>query len=239
MSAPLLKLHQVRSGYGSIEVLKKLSLEVNQGEIVTIIGGNGAGKTTTLMCISSINPIWGGQIVFDGREIHALSAHQLVSLGLAQVPEGRKIFPQLTVLENLEMGAFLRTDKMGIKRDLEKAFHLFPILRDRRTQVGGTLSGGEQQMLSIARALMSQPKMLLMDEPSMGIAPLLTLKIFEAIHMLNQEGMTILLVEQNARLALKYAHRGYVLEMGSVVLTDLAQNLLIHPKVRDAYLGEI
>lgn len=239
MTDPLLKLNQVRAGYGSIEVLKGFSLEVNQGEIVTIIGGNGAGKTTTLMCISSINPIWDGQIIFNGSEIHTLPAHQLVSLGLAQVPEGRKIFSRLTVLENLEMGAFLRMDKMEIKRDLEKAFHLFPILRDRRTQVGGTLSGGEQQMLSIARALMSQPKMLLMDEPSMGIAPLLTLKIFEAIHKLNEDGMTILLVEQNARLALKYAHRGYVLETGSIVLTDFAQNLLLHPKVREAYLGEI
>lgn len=236
---PILTLTQVHAGYGPIQVLKGISLKVMQGEIVTLIGANGAGKTTILMCVSGIHPIQSGRIFFRNQEIQHIPAHRLVSYGLVQVPEGRKIFPRLTVLENLEMGAFLRTNKTEVETGKGKVFHLFPILRDRQHQVGGTLSGGEQQMLAIGRALMSQPKLLLMDEPSMGIAPLLVLKIYEAIHSLNQEGMTILLVEQNARLALKYAHRGYVLETGSIVLTDDSKNLLTHPKVVEAYLGEI
>lgn len=235
----LLTIKKIYAGYGAIQVLKGISLEIRQGEIVTLIGANGAGKTTTLMCIAGIIPLQSGQIFFKNSEIQNVPAHRLVSQGLAQVPEGRKIFPRLTVLENLEMGAFLRTNKQEIAADKAKVFHLFPILQDRQHQVGGTLSGGEQQMLAIGRALMSRPQLLLMDEPSMGIAPLLVLKIYEAIRSLNQAGMTILLVEQNARLALKYAHRGYVLETGSIILTDNTQNLLTHPKVVEAYLGEI
>jgi branched-chain amino acid transport system ATP-binding protein len=234
----MLALDQVRAGYGPIEVLKGISLEVKRGEIVTIIGANGAGKTTTLMCTSAVNKVRGGRIVFDGAEIQNTPANKLVAKGLAQVPEGRKIFPRLTVLENLEMGAFLRNDAPGIQQDLEKVYALFPVLRERQAQLGGTLSGGEQQMLAIGRALMSRPKMLLMDEPSMGIAPLLVLKIFDAIRELNRQGMTVLLVEQNARLALKLAHRGYVLETGEIVMTDQASTLLTHPRVREAYLGE-
>jgi branched-chain amino acid transport system ATP-binding protein len=235
---PKLCLEGIRSGYGPIEVLKGISLEVHEGEIVTIIGANGAGKTTTLMCISGINRVRSGRILFDGQEIQGVPADQLVRRGVAQVPEGRKIFPRLTVLENLEMGAFIRNDEEGIRADLEKVYALFPVLKEREGQLGGTLSGGEQQMLAIGRALMSRPKLLLMDEPSMGIAPILVLKIFDAIRALNREGMTILLVEQNARQALKLAHRGYVLETGEIVLTDEASALLTHPRVLEAYLGE-
>ncbi len=234
----MLTLDGIRAGYGPIEVLKGISLEVKQGEIVTIIGANGAGKTSTLMCVSGINKLRGGRIIFDGQPIDKIPANKLVARGLAQVPEGRKIFSRLTVLENLQMGAFLRNDKDGIQKDLDKVYTLFGVLKERASQLGGTLSGGEQQMLAIGRALMSRPKMLLMDEPSMGIAPLLVLKIFEAIRELNREGMTILLVEQNARLALKLANRGYVLETGEIVLSDLASTLLTHPRVREAYLGE-
>jgi branched-chain amino acid transport system ATP-binding protein len=238
MSEPLLRLEDVHAGYGPIEVLKGVALEVNAGEIVTMIGANGAGKTTTLMCVSGIVRVRSGVIVFDGEAVHRVPASELVRRGLAQVPEGRKIFPRLTVRENLEMGAFTRDDPDGIAQDLEKAFALFPILRERQAQLGGTLSGGEQQMLAISRALMSRPKMLLMDEPSMGIAPVLVLKIFEAIRELNRQGLTILLVEQNARQALKVAHRGYVLETGQIVLSDKAAALATHARVREAYLGE-
>jgi branched-chain amino acid transport system ATP-binding protein len=233
-----LKVEDLHAGYGPIEVLKGISLQVRKGEIATLIGANGAGKSTTLMCISGINRIRSGRIEFDGTEISGSRADELVRRGLAQVPEGRKIFPRLTVGENLEMGAFARSDRKGIAEDLKRVFDLFPVLRERRGQAGGTLSGGEQQMLAIGRALMSRPKMLLMDEPSMGIAPLLVLKIFEVIRELNKQGMTILLVEQNARAALKLAHQGYVLETGSICLADQASALLTHPRVRAAYLGE-
>ena len=233
----MLKIEAIHAGYGPIEVLPGVSLEVRQGEIVTMIGSNGAGKTTTLMCVSGIIPIRAGRILFDGQEIHRVPADQLVRRGLAQLPEGRKIFPRLTVLENLEMGAFLRRDKAGIAADQEKVFALFPILKERQSQPGGTLSGGEQQMLAIGRALMSRPRMLLMDEPSLGIAPMIVLRIFEAVRALNQEGMTVLLVEQNARLALKLAHRGYVLENGRIVMTDDAAKLAESDEVRKAYLG--
>jgi branched-chain amino acid transport system ATP-binding protein len=189
------------------------------------------------MCVSGINPIRAGRIVFDGEEISGVPANRLVGRGLAQVPEGRKIFPRLTVLENLEMGAFLRSDRAELEADKEKVFALFPILRDRQSQLGGTLSGGEQQMLAIGRALMSRPKMLLMDEPSMGIAPILVIRIFDAVRELNREGMTVLLVEQNARQALKLAHRGYVLENGRIVMTDDAAKLAESDEVRKAYLG--
>jgi len=238
MSDPLLKLDGVRAGYGLIEVLKGISLEVGEGEIVTVIGANGAGKTSTLMTISGVVRTRGGTTTFAGRSITGMPAHKVMQLGICQSPEGRKIFPRLTVLENLEMGAFTRRDKAGIQEDLEKSFTLFPILKERRSQAGGTLSGGEQQMLAIARALMGRPKLLLLDEPSLGLAPLIVLRIFEVVRELNKQGMSILLVEQNARLALKLAHRGYVMETGEITLVGPAADLLQNPKVKDAYLGE-
>jgi len=238
MGEPLLKLDGLRAGYGLIEVLKGISVEVGQGEIVTVIGANGAGKTTTLMCISGVTKVRGGRILFGGKEIQNQPAHQIMQMGICQSPEGRKIFPRLTVLENLEMGAFTRTDKAGIKEDIEKNYSLFPILKERHKQLGGTLSGGEQQMLSVARALMGRPKLLLMDEPSLGLAPMIILRIFDVIRELNKAGMSILLVEQNARLALKLANRGYVMETGEITMTDDAKKLLENPKVIEAYLGE-
>ena len=235
---PLLTLTNVSSSYGAIKVLKDVSLTVGRGEIVCLIGSNGAGKTTALRCISGINKISGGTIHFAGESIAAIPAHRIVERGLAQVPEGRLIFPRLTILENLRLGAFTRHNAKEIADGIDHAFHLFPVLGERRHQTGGTLSGGEQQMLAICRALMSKPTMLLMDEPSMGVAPLLTLKIFDTIRTLNNDGLSVLLVEQNAHLALKIAHRGYVLETGKIVAHDLANNLLNDPKVREAYLGE-
>ena len=231
----MLILNDVHTAYGPIEVLKGVSLEVKTGEIVTIIGANGAGKTTTLMAISGINHLKRGTITFVGERIDNLPAHQIVSKGIVQIPEGRRIFPRLTVLENLQMGAFIRTD--DISSDLARAFKLFPILKERAAQKGGTLSGGEQQMLAIARALMARPKLLMLDEPSLGLAPIIVTRIFDAIKELNQSGTTILLVEQNARMALQIASRGYVLELGRVALSDTAQNLLNNPKVKEAYLG--
>jgi branched-chain amino acid transport system ATP-binding protein len=236
--APLLRLEDVRAGYGPIEVLKGISLEVNEGEIVTMIGANGAGKTSTLMCISGVNRIRQGRIVFRGEEIQSLKPNLIVSRGLSQSPEGRKIFPRLTVLENLQMGAFTRNDRDGIKSDIEKAFEMFPILRERQTQAGGTLSGGEQQMLAVARAIMCRPKLLLLDEPSLGLAPMICIKIFDVVRELNRQGATVLLVEQNARMALKLAHRGYVMETGSIVMADRAEVLLNDKRIQDAYLGE-
>jgi branched-chain amino acid transport system ATP-binding protein len=238
MAEPLLKLDGIHAGYGLIEVLKGISLEVGPGEIVTVIGANGAGKTTTLMVTSGVIKVRQGGIRFAGESISGRPAHEIMRLGICQSPEGRKIFSRLTVLENLEMGAFTRRDKAGIQEDLEKAFTLFPILKERRTQAGGTLSGGEQQMLAIARALMGRPKLLLLDEPSLGLAPLIVLRIFEVVRELNKQGMSILLVEQNARLALKLAHRGYVMETGEITMSGPADQLLQDPRVKDAYLGE-
>lgn len=238
MSEPHLQLEGVTAGYGPIEVLKGISLVVQRGEIVTIIGANGAGKTSTLMCISGVHQKRQGKIFFAGRDLQGIPAHEVVGLGLAQVPEGRKIFPRLSVLENLELGAYTRKDRAEIGGDLERVYQLFPILRERKSQAGGTLSGGEQQMLAIGRALMSRPKMLLLDEPSMGVAPLLVKKIFETIVEINRQGVSILLVEQNAHLALKVAKRGYVLETGKIVLDDTAERLLLDPRVKEAYLGE-
>jgi branched-chain amino acid transport system ATP-binding protein len=234
----LLEVQGLSAGYGPIEVLKGISLAVDAGEIVTVIGANGAGKTTTLMTISGCVPISGGSITFDGNNLAAIPAHEIVRRGLAQSPEGRKIFPRLTVLENLEMGAFTRKDKPAIRDDIEKAFQHFPILKDRQKQLGGTLSGGEQQMLAIARALMSRPKLLLLDEPSLGLAPMIVLKIFDVIRELNRQGVSVLLVEQNARMALKLAHRGYVMETGTITTADGAEVLLNDPRIQAAYLGE-
>jgi branched-chain amino acid transport system ATP-binding protein len=218
-------------------VLHGIDIEVFAGEIVSIIGANGAGKSTTLMCVSRINRS-SGSIEFNGASIASLPPEQVVRQGLVQVPEGRRIFPRLTVRENLEMGAFIRSDKDGIEADLQRIFEMFPILKDRALQQGGTLSGGEQQMLAIGRALMSRPKMLMMDEPSMGIAPILVAKIFDTVkNVLNAQGMTILLVEQNANAALRMSNRAYVLETGNVVLTGSGQDLLRDPRVREAYLG--
>ncbi len=234
----LLSINNAYAGYGAIEVLKDVSLEVRAGEIVTIIGANGAGKTTTLMCISGCNRLRSGSVSFDGQDIHRTPAHEIVRLGLSQSPEGRKIFPRLTVLENLQLGAITRKDHDGIQRDLERSYSLFPILKQRSKQAGGTLSGGEQQMLAVARALMSRPKLLLLDEPSLGLAPLIVAKIFDVVRQLNQEGMSVLLVEQNARMALKLAHRGYVMETGVITMAAAAADLLNDQRVKDAYLGE-
>ncbi len=237
MSNTLLELRDIRASYGKIVALKGISLQVKVGEIVTVIGANGAGKTTTLNTIAGLIKPTSGSIVFSGHEIGGLPAHSLSARGLALVPEGRKIFPRLTVLENLDLGAYSQNDKSTYRRELQHVFELFPVLEERLSQFGGTLSGGEQQMLAIARALLSRPKMLLMDEPSMGVAPLLIAKIFERIIQLNKEGMTILLVEQNAHLALKIAARGYVLENGEITLHDKASSLLSQPEVQQAYLG--
>lgn len=234
----LLSINQIRAGYGAIEVLKDVSLEVRPGEIVTVIGANGAGKSTTLMCVSGINRVRSGSINFAGQGIHRLQPHEIVRLGLSQSPEGRKIFPRLTVLENLQLGAVTRRDREGVRRDLDRVCGLFPILRERTSQAGGTLSGGEQQMLAVARALMARPKLLLLDEPSLGLAPMIVVKIFEVIRQLNQEGIAVLLVEQNALMALKLAHRGYVMETGRIILKGAATDLLNDPRVKHAYLGE-
>ena len=234
---PLLEVENLHAGYGPIDVLEGLSFHVDAGEIVTIIGGNGAGKTTTLMCLSGMVAPRLGSIRLEGRELRGVPPHEIVTLGLCQSPEGRKIFPRLTVLENLELGAYTRNDPAEIQASLQRAFELFPILAERRDQLGGTLSGGEQQMLAIARALLGKPKLLVLDEPSLGLAPMIVVKIFEVIRQLNKEGMSILLVEQNARMALKLAHRGYVLETGRFTMNDQAYKLLDDPRVQAAYLG--
>jgi branched-chain amino acid transport system ATP-binding protein len=235
----LLTVDRLRSGYGPIDVLHDIALQVDAGEIVTMIGANGAGKTTTLLTVSGAVRARGGSVRFDGHDLTRTAAHKVVGLGMAQSPEGRKIFPRLSVLENLQMGAFTRTDKPGIADDLEKMFAMFPILKERKGQAGGLLSGGQQQMLAIARALMSRPKLLLLDEPSLGLAPQIVTQIFDVIRDLNgKQGMSVLLVEQNARMALKVAHRGYVLETGRVTLTDKASVLLNDARIRAAYLGE-
>lgn len=239
MSAPLLEVRDLEAGYGPINVLHRLSLTVNPGEIVTMIGANGAGKTTTLNAVSGIVKTRAGSVTFDGKLLAGVPAHNVVRLGLAQSPEGRKLFPRLTVRENLEMGAFTRTDSDGVRADILKAYAMFPILEKRQAQPAGLLSGGEQQMVAIARALMSRPKLLLLDEPSLGLAPQIVVQIFDVIRTLNAEqGMSVLLVEQNARMALKVAHRGYVLETGRITCTDRADVLLHDPRIREAYLGE-
>ncbi|PKL26214.1 MAG: branched-chain amino acid ABC transporter ATP-binding protein [Spirochaetae bacterium HGW-Spirochaetae-3] len=234
----MMELKNVCTYYGNIQALRDISLSVEEGEIVTLIGANGAGKTTTLMSICGITAIRSGHIFLDGEDISRKSPHSIVGMGLSQVPEGRRIFPQLTVLENLDMGAFLRNNKELVKADLEEVFELFPRLAERRNQQGGTLSGGEQQMLAISRALMARPRILLLDEPSLGLAPLIVHNIFEIIKRINEERQTtIFLVEQNANMALKIADKGYVLQNGSIRMADSADRLLANEEVRKAYLG--
>ena len=234
----LLELDNVKTYYGNIRALKGISIEVNEGEIVCLIGGNGAGKSTTLMTISGILTPQEGNIIYQGQSIISVRPDNIVQMGICQVPEGRMIFPMLTVMENLDLGAYLRRDKAGIKEDINQIFGLFPVLRERCNQAGGTLSGGEQQMLAIGRALMAHPKLLLLDEPSLGLAPILVDAIFKIIRQINKRGTTILLVEQNAQLALQYSHRGYVIETGEIALTDTSAELLKNEQVKKAYLGE-
>ncbi len=233
----LLSVENLHVSYGAIRALHGISFHVEKGEIVTLIGANGAGKSTTLRTISGLLLADRGKILYDGTDITNMSADQIVRMGIVQVPEGRKIFAPLTVRENLEMGAFTRQDKREIEESMEFVFSIFPRLRERAEQMGGTLSGGEQQMLAVARALMAKPRLLLMDEPSMGLAPILVEEIFNIIQRINQEGVTILLVEQNAHMALSVAHRGYVLETGVIQMEGTAAELRDNPRVREAYLG--
>ena len=233
----MLEVENIHVYYGNIHALRGVSLTVDEGEIVTLIGANGAGKSTTLFTISGLLRPREGSVHLEGEDLSIYPAHEVVGKGVCQVPEGRRIFTRLSVQENLEMGAFTRTDRDGIKQDLERVFNLFPRLSERRSQVGGTLSGGEQQMLATARALMSSPRLLLLDEPSMGLAPMLVESIFETVQEINREGTTILLVEQNAQMALQVAHRGYVLETGEVALSDSAANLRQNEMVQKVYLG--
>jgi branched-chain amino acid transport system ATP-binding protein len=237
-NAVILQLDDIHTYYGAIHALKGISIEVRQGEIVTLIGANGAGKSTTLRSINGLNHPRRGRIVFEGRDITNAPPHEIVRQGISQSPEGRKLFPRMSVRENLEMGAFQRKDRANFKEDIERVYHLFPRLRERIDQKAGTMSGGEQQMCAIGRALMARPKLLMLDEPSLGLAPIFIEKIFEIIHEINEQGTTILLVEQNALMALDAANRGYVLETGTVALADDAKALRANDRVRSAYLGE-
>jgi branched-chain amino acid transport system ATP-binding protein len=234
----LLEVEDLRVSYGKIEAVKGISFSVQAGEVVTLIGTNGAGKTTTLRTLSGLLKPSSGKILFDGKPLTGVAAHKIVSLGLAHSPEGRRIFPRLTIFENLQLGAFLRNDKEGIEKDIQRAYDLFPILGERRNQAAGTLSGGEQQMLAMGRALMSQPKLLMLDEPSMGLSPIMMQKIMATIAELKSQGTTILLVEQNAQAALSLADHGHVMEVGNIVLSGSGQDLLHDESVRKAYLGE-
>ncbi|HEY7397274.1 MAG TPA: ABC transporter ATP-binding protein [Gaiellaceae bacterium] len=234
----MLELADVHTYYGSIHALKGISIEVREGEIVTLLGANGAGKSTTLRSINGLNRPRQGSIRFQGREITTVAAHQIVKRGIAQSPEGRRLFPRMTVTENLEMGAFQRNDRAEIREDMDRVFDLFPRLKERRHQHAGTMSGGEQQMCAIGRALMARPKLLLLDEPSLGLAPIFVERIFEIIRTINEQGTSILLVEQNALMALDAANRGYVLETGHIVLADRAEALKTNEQVRKTYLGE-
>ena len=234
----ILKVEDVHTFYGSIEALKGISLDVHEGEIVTLIGANGAGKSTTLRSINGLNHPRKGKIFFQGTDVTSMPPHQIVKRGISQSPEGRKLFPRMTVVENLEMGAFQRSDRAAIKEDMEGVFTLFPRLAERRTQKAGTMSGGEQQMCAIGRAMMARPKLLMLDEPSMGLAPIFVERIFETIVEINKQGTPILLVEQNALMALEVADRGYVLETGSIVLEGPAADLKTNEQVRKTYLGE-
>jgi branched-chain amino acid transport system ATP-binding protein len=234
----MLKVEKISVDYGAIKALKNVSIRIDRGEIVALIGANGAGKTTTLNAISNIVPVVAGRVTYQGQELTKLAAHEIVKLGISQVPEGRRVFARMSVLENLELGAFTRKDRAEIALDMEMIFQRFPRLAERRKQAARTLSGGEQQMLAMGRALMSRPKLLLLDEPSMGLAPMLVEQIFQIIQEINKSGTTILLVEQNANMALSIANRGYVLETGALVLHGEAKELASNPEVRKAYLGE-
>ncbi len=237
-SETVLLVEDVHTFYGSIEALKGISLEVREGEIVTLIGANGAGKSTTLRSINGLNHPREGKIVFQGTDVTSMPPHQIVKRGISQSPEGRKLFPRMSVTENLEMGAFQRSDRAEIREDMDRVFSLFPRLAERKTQKAGTMSGGEQQMCAIGRALMARPKLLLLDEPSMGLAPIFVEKIFEIVREINDQGTPILLVEQNALMALDTADRGYVLETGTIALADDAKKLRENEQVRKTYLGE-
>jgi branched-chain amino acid transport system ATP-binding protein len=237
-AAALLELNKLEVAYGGIHAVKGIDLVVRQGELVCLIGANGAGKTTTLKGITGLQPVKAGKVVYDGNDVTGKAAFQLVRKGLSMVPEGRGVFGALTIEENLAMGAYSRSDRNEIKQDVERVFGLFPRLKERRKQTAGTLSGGEQQMLAMGRAIMSRPKLLLLDEPSMGLAPLMVQKVFETVLAISGEGVTILLIEQNAKLALEVSNRGYVMESGTITLSGDARELLSNPKVREAYLGE-
>ena len=234
----MLELRDVSSGYGAIEALRGIDLSVDQGEVVTLIGANGAGKSTTLRNITGLVPVTSGDILFEGVRLNGIPTHQIVGMGISMVPEGRQIFANLSVAANLDLGAYLQKSKVENARQRERIFALFPRLEERRKQLGGTLSGGEQQMLAIGRALMARPRLLLLDEPSLGLAPILVHTILMAIDEISREGTTILLVEQNANAALKHSHRGYVLETGSIVMEGPSERLAADPRVREAYLGE-
>jgi branched-chain amino acid transport system ATP-binding protein len=234
---PMLELKNVNTYYGNIQALYDVSLHVAKGEVVSLIGANGAGKTTTLMSICGATPPRSGEVLLERASIIGQKPNDIVAMGISQVPEGRLIFSELSVMENLDMGAFLRNDKEGIRRDLEYVFDLFPILAERRRQAGGTLSGGEQQMLAISRAIMARPRLLLLDEPSLGLAPIIIRQIFNIVTKINETGTTVFLVEQNANLALKTAHRGYVMENGRIIMEDTSENLLANEEVKKAYLG--
>ncbi len=234
----MLEVTGLRVAYGGIQAVRGITFHVNQGEMVALIGANGAGKTSTLKALSRLLDTAGGSVRYGGQEISRLPPHQLIAQGIALVPEGRGVFPRMSIVENLKMGAYCRRDDDAIGADMEHVFSLFPRLKERALQLAGTLSGGEQQMLAIGRALMSRPKLLLLDEPSMGLAPLMVQKIFEVVCAVAKDGMTVLLVEQNAKLALEVSQRGYVMESGEITLTDDADKLLDNPKVREAYLGE-
>ncbi len=238
MSLKMLKLKNIHTYYGNIHALKGIDLEISEGEVISLIGANGAGKSTTLMTTCGIVPAKQGSVEFNGQDITHMPSDEIVKLGICQVPEGRRIFPYLTVAENLDMGAFLRNDTANIKKDFDYVYSLFPILSERKNQAGGTLSGGEQQMLAISRALMSRPKLLLLDEPSLGLAPIIVKQIFSIIKKINKEQKTtIFIVEQNANLALKAAHRGYVMETGAITVTDTGENLMANEDIKKAYLG--
>ncbi|TWG85803.1 amino acid/amide ABC transporter ATP-binding protein 2 (HAAT family) [Cupriavidus gilardii J11] len=238
MKDTLLKISGLKVAYGGIQAVKGIDLEIRDGELVTLIGANGAGKTTTMKAITGLQPWAGGDVEYLGRSIKGVPSYELLKQGLAMVPEGRGVFARMTITENLLMGAFTRNDDAGIKRDVDRMFGIFPRLKERANQLAGTMSGGEQQMLAMARALMSQPKLLLLDEPSMGLSPIMVEKIFEVVRDISSQGVTVLLVEQNARLALQAAHRGYVMESGLITMSGNAADMLDDPKVRAAYLGE-
>ncbi|AOR68967.1 ABC transporter ATP-binding protein [Burkholderia stabilis] len=238
MAAAMLKIKGLQVNYGGIQAVKGVDMEVRQGELVTLIGANGAGKTTTMKAITGLKPYSAGDIEYDGKSIKGVPSHELLKRGLAMVPEGRGIFARMSIIENMQMGAYLRNDNDQIKKDVERMFGFFPRLKERATQLAGTLSGGEQQMLAMSRAILSKPKLLLLDEPSMGLSPIMVEKIFEVVREISKEGITVLLVEQNARLALQAADRGYVMDSGVVTMEGDAKQMLDDPKVRAAYLGE-